>query len=458
MHKNFSIIKTKLLLIFCLVFAFFLLPAAEVYALESCIKSGLGWNTPGECSISLVYSDTIPGSGLDYCVYRIGNKIDEDNYDMPADFDICGDCMEQTMFECEVVMEIGDGKACKTLGAEACKIEVRAGDIAGNATTFSQTYSVAAYSLDVSSIPVDNIPIGSTTGHGENTNYRIENIPPGTDVSLAAPLSHGIYSFIGWSGHCSGDNPCKLTILDGDKAVVANYSVGPTAIIGCDPYDCGGGPGCVCDDSEPVWATYHGASFDILNDSSFPDPGSLYTSTWNVTSVDYSDEKECTVLGGGCDYGNIAALSADTYTVELEVVDGDGLSNTAQKQVIVKNDVFADFKCSLDGGVTELDCGGLTILSTEDIYFKDKSRPSDGMFINTWTWQKKAEEDPAFSDFYIYFNNIETIGPFNFDGGQYQIRLIVRDSTPGGGRTASTIRSINVRQLPLPKYIEVTPY
>jgi hypothetical protein len=82
--------------------------------------------------------------------------------------------------------------------------------------------------------------------------YKME-----TQVTLYA-YPKGEASFVGWSGACSGTGECTIT-MDGDKTVVAEFSMCALGGESCDFTPCCGERTCVpnphCPDTDP-YATY----------------------------------------------------------------------------------------------------------------------------------------------------------------------------------------------------------
>jgi len=79
-------------------------------------------------------------------------------------------------------------------------------------------------------------------------------------------------------------------------------------------------------------------------------------------------------------------------TADLTVTDQDGASHSApQKSLTFKKDIFADFRCSLDGGVTWQDCTAINPNAGDTVDFRAVngnvwSTPSDSAALTNFDW------------------------------------------------------------------------
>lgn len=82
--------------------------------------------------------------------------------------------------------------------------------------------AVPTFALNVNSTGATGVIMsGSPAGALGVTPYA-NSLSPGTPVTLTAPPVAG-FAFNGWSGACTGVNPCNV-IMDANKAVTANYT------------------------------------------------------------------------------------------------------------------------------------------------------------------------------------------------------------------------------------------
>ena len=310
---------------------------------------------------------------------------------------------------------------------------------------------------------ISDLPGINCDGPGSCSAY----FDPGTDIGLIeSPDSY--WEFGGWTGDCSGGGDCSLPAIDEDKTVNALFeSIGPIAamysFVNPAEDDCGG-PGCEWGEVTDPWITYHGTQYKIVNDSTFPNPAIMYTSDWYFDGWLYG-EWSCEEGGGiesDCHIGNIAGMAVDAYTVKLEVTDEHGAyDETAEQDLIIRPDTNADFKCSLDeADVVGQDCGDVTPLTGQTVYFIDDSTPSGGATdIIEWTWQKGYMDGGSFVMEEGFGNSETAFTELYLDSDT--IKLIVKDDHAGDayyapGRGDSEIKSLTI-QLSLPKYREVAP-
>jgi hypothetical protein len=270
-------------------------------------------------------------------------------------------------------------------------------------------------------------PLPHSFAYNGSTSVRI--------TAVADPSSN----FTGWSGAgCSGTSPCDL-IMDSDKTVFATFEGNnpPVALMHAETQDIEPGH-----QDGPVginWVNYNGQVFTIINDSSDSD-GTIDSSNYSFTgpgSFHFCDNlpgnSSCTIQG----------MVPGDYTIRLTVTDDDNEPDVITNSITIKNDIEADFECSLDNA-TWGSCSGFKPLVGSTVYFIDRSSPSEGRIITSRIWQK--DTDPPFS------SANETNPSLIIKGTT--IGLTVEDSL---GRTDSQPYILSA-VLPLPKWKEVSPF
>jgi hypothetical protein len=148
------------------------------------------------------------------------------------------------------------------------------------------------------------------------------------------------------------------------------------------------------------------------------------------------------------------------YTMQIEVIDSQALSDTDTIPVTIKQDAEADFECSLDGVVWQPQpCNTIVVGATIPIFFRGKdgtnlSIPSeDGTSIISWIW--------AFDDGVCQANcgtSGELPNPIQVEFptvGSKTIQLTVTDDAVAARNDTET-KILNV-VLPFPEWEEVSP-
>mgnify|MGYP001035415239 CR=1 FL=1 len=120
---------------------------------------------------------------------------------------------------------------------------------------------IGNYTLNVSkngSGSISSSPSGINCGNTCSSSYT-----SGTQVSLYATPASG-YTFNGWSGNCSGNGACTVT-MDSNKSITANFAVDTSRIISIGKIGTGDGTvtrtggslncGSICSESIPQGAT-----------------------------------------------------------------------------------------------------------------------------------------------------------------------------------------------------------
>jgi hypothetical protein len=169
----------------------------------------------------------------------------------------------------------------------------------------------------------------------------------------------------------------------------------------------------------------------------------IIKSKWDILNQS-GDEMECDNL---CNYTvQSVLLSKGNYIVKLTVTDKGGKSDSFQKQIKVKEDIIADFKCSLNESGPWYDCEtDFKGVQKEQAYFKDNSTLSEGAAsISSWLW--KINDIPFLSGTgEVQVSSTEITSRSNI------VELTVTDNK---GRTDTTSYTFRAR-LPLPTWQEI---
>lgn len=209
---------------------------------------------------------------------------------------------------------------------------------------------------------------------------------------------------------------------------------------------------CICEPLNPnncnpaTCEVFKGTSsiLKLRNDSTDPE-GNIVKSRWykNFPGEDYTD------CEGICDY---TPQDIGSFRARLEVEDEEGPpSSSAEQDYKVKQDIIADFQCSLDSveDKTWEDCDidkFKTLNNKTIVYLKDISTPSTGATkISSWSWVgnysggDSIEFDPG--------SNVETPSFEVAKKEKITISLSVRDDN----NRSKTI-SKNLSSIPPPKW------
>jgi hypothetical protein len=239
----------------------------------------------------------------------------------------------------------------------------------------------------------------------------------------------------GWiSFNCSNTGVCGSS----DYKVLTGISLNssPVASIECDPLSC---------------EVFYRDILVFENQSSDPDGASdIIKSEWYIKEQGQPDDayvlkSSCVTDPILCDYTRQLDITCGLYTLKLYVEDQSGDSSVATKDFQIKEDVKADFMCSLDNLVWE-SCTGFIITEGETIYLKDTSIPRSGYALNSWSWEMNevpfGGNDPNPSTMALV--------------GEMDIKLDIIDE---GGRTDSKTYTIEGEMLRhSPKWKEVSPF
>jgi hypothetical protein len=184
-------------------------------------------------------------------------------------------------------------------------------------------------------------------------------------------------------------------------------------------------------------------SLILENESTDPNGKSdIAKSEWEI--LDYSGGKlDCPDL---CDYPvQSRLLSAGDYRVELTVTDKAGESDSFRKSIRIKEDVIADFDCSLNEEGPWQSCNEFKGIQEERAYFKNTSDLSESATgVSSWIW--KLNDIPFSSG-----TGEVTISSALISDRSNTVELKITDNK---GRTDSTSYNFEGR-LPLPSWQEV---
>ena len=249
--------------------------------------------------------------------------------------------------------------------------------------------------------------------------------------------------------------------------VVGGLNLPPAAAIDCDS-DGDGFP-------DPFPCVGFIGELQLVNNSSDPD-GSIVRSTWDVDPP--NPDTTCTAPpppSGVCDYQVQLGTPGVLYNVILAVEDNDGATNTsATQQFQVKQDIVADFECSLSGAVGSwVNCPTIKVSSGSPVYFRavngtNLSVPSQGATIVDWDWDFAlfapaggSATPPTLSCAGPAPNNCSNTftsgNPVTFSApGQYTLQLCVADDQAPTSRSDCAVKTLTVA-LPFPGWQEVSP-
>jgi hypothetical protein len=167
-------------------------------------------------------------------------------------------------------------------------------------------------------------------------------------------------------------------------------NLSPTASFSCDSSYCSGGSSLNCLMYQPT-SDINPCIFTLRNNSTDPD-GTISQTKWYIKKKTEPDSsfREIGSCSGKCDHTiqkNDVWQGADIYTVKLSVQDNRGASASSVRDLTVKREISAEFKCSLDNSNWE-SCESIAIFQGQTIFVKDYSSPSEGAVINSRIWQR----------------------------------------------------------------------
>jgi hypothetical protein len=237
-------------------------------------------------------------------------------------------------------------------------------------------------------------------------------------------------------------------VLDANSAPVADMS----SSVAC------GGPGCVFGPaSGPDWETYNGLVFVVNNDSTdaewnivesrWSGVGAPITCNEDVDSNTITDDDNAPV-GPGSEDLCIRTIPISppgiTYTLQLEVEDAGGDISAVSHPILIKQDIAADFECSLDG-ITYNPLCNITPAAGDTVYIRDISTASTARTVTVWNWDFLPDGGLP-SSLSSATTTFATPGPKT-------IELTVTDD---GGRSGMITKSLNATE-PVPIWREISP-
>lgn len=230
------------------------------------------------------------------------------------------------------------------------------------------------------------------------------------------------------------------------KVYLANNS--PTALIVCDPASCEA-------------YTYNGTNLgayglNLINNSTDSEDCTNYPTPPCAGPPGFASCLWDIDTGGStiavCSDRNLN-LPPGTHTADLIVTDQGGLSASApQKTLTFKQDIFADFECSVDGGSVWVDCTIINPEAEDIINFRavdgdNLSITGSGVALVSFDWEFG---DGVGADFVDPTSYTYAAGPAD---NVYTVTLIITDSA---GRQAKREYDLNVGAS-LPEWEEVRP-
>lgn len=247
-------------------------------------------------------------------------------------------------------------------------------------------------------------------------------------------------AIIGWiSFNCNTGGPNGSNICESYNYKVKLSNLPPEASISCNPGSCSGFSGVPQGANGSLEVVYSATdTFDSQNDLTC---ALKVKDNLNTSVIDINTD---------CNTNNIlvSGLRKGNYTAEVTATDTNGLTDIASMSFTLKQDIVAQFECSLDNS-TFKDCSTLEELLTSDIiYFNpDTSIISNGSTtITNWSWDFNNDgiEDSALQ----YPNtNLTKIG-------DNIVTLTITDNNSFGSRSDSETETLNIK-LPLPDFEEV---
>jgi len=199
--------------------------------------------------------------------------------------------------------------------------------------------------------------------------------------------------------------------------------------------------------SIPGCYAYAGTSNPILtleNNSTDPDgQDDIVKSEWEILDQGWANF-ECTGNNSICDFSIPSTFSSSgEYDVKLTVTDNAGETDSEEKTITIRDDIDADFLCSLSGEEGDWhECDLFKGVQEEYTYFKDISTPSEeASSISSWAWEIN---DVPFS------GNVST-SSVKISGKSNTVKLKVTDNK---GRTGYASHIFDAK-LPLPTWQEI---
>ena len=250
------------------------------------------------------------------------------------------------------------------------------------------------------------------------------------------------------SSACNAGELCMEKIVPTETDVCISPNASPVASIVCNPASCqayafNGTNDSYCSDCDIDLENASTDNPDCL--TGIPCAGLGFSScNWNVAGTPTATCNNIT-----------ESLSVGNHTADLTVTDQGGLSDAAPQKILTfQQDIYANFECSTDGGVTWEDCDALSAIpiAGDTIHFRAVSggalsSPSVAAALTNYNWDfgdsiGTANTDPTS---YAYALN-----------GTYSVTLVITDSA---GRQAERSYNITIGSAAptIPKWNEVSP-
>ena len=307
------------------------------------------------------------------------------------------------------------------------------------------TYEVSGWARAYRAIVPEGESLGDWDGwiKFDGTNYGVS-----LNTSVGPPYEFEGWAYggddfaeeatIGWiSFNCSNRGVCETPgILDYKVLTGISLNKSPVASIVCNPLGC---------------EVFYKDLLIFENESSDPDGESdIIKSEWYVKErsepdTSYVLKSSCTSDPILCKYTCQTDITYGLYTVALYVEDLSGKSSIATQDFTIKEDIEADFRCSVDNVIWE-SCEGFAITEGETVYFQDTSIPRTGHAINSWAWSMNG----------IPFGGNSANASVIALVGDMDIKLNIVDD---GGRADSKTYIIEGEMLHhSPKWQEISPF
>jgi len=258
----------------------------------------------------------------------------------------------------------------------------------------------------------------------------------GVSVNKATLEFHGHAwgsDVVGWisfnceEGGAFGEDICATVSFKVTPGPIV-FNGPPTAAFSCNPADCIG---------------YTGGGLQLLNDSIDPE-NDILESKW--TGIPPAVTCPPDSVDPLCDY-TTQPVGVGTYTVQLRVEDSIGSFDTHVENIDIRQDIIANFDCSLSSSGPWESCASISVLKGETVHFRgDISTPSVGAFITSYSWTFE-NGNPASS------SATNTLTAFQTSGGN-TVSLQVQDDA---GRIDTMNVSIGIG-LPFPQWQEISPF
>ena len=262
--------------------------------------------------------------------------------------------------------------------------------------------------------------------------------------------------FGGWAWGSDVVGWIKFSGIDYQVEIPLLLNYPPEASISCDASGCSGGQ---CNGS---WIAYRPTAnptpciYKINNDSTDGNgEEDIIKSEWYIKEQGQPDESYVLKLscGGVCDY-TLQDMPANNYVVKLYVEDTGGESDFTTHSLVLREEVRADFMCSLDN-VNWSNCDSFSLAEHEVVYFNDDPLLSKHSVVSggassfqSRIWEKG--KGGVFEQFASGTTNPST----TLTKDQKVIRLTVVDNA---GRSDYQEYTLSV-SLSLPEWREIPPF